>query len=77
MKCGDERCTGSHDDRKWATLCPRTREAKLARSLKWSRDNPDKEAERHARYRTTSAYFLAAARNEAHRRGTRETAKSD
>ena len=73
MKCGDDRCTGSHDDRKWATLCPRTREAKRRRSNEWSKDNPEKEQERHARYRTTANYFLAAARNEAHRRESRET----
>jgi hypothetical protein len=67
--CSDPRCTGSHNDRDFSTLCPRTREVKRQRSAKWSRENPMKEQERHARYRTTAAGLLAAARNDAHRRG--------
>jgi hypothetical protein len=31
MRCPDERCTGNHDRNKWENICPRTREAGLAR----------------------------------------------
>ena len=31
MICSDSRCTGHHDRKTWIDLCPRTREAGLAR----------------------------------------------
>ena len=34
MQCDAEACTGVHDDRRWADLCPRTRESKRANERK-------------------------------------------
>ena len=30
MICSYPRCTGNHNDRQWATLCPHTKESKKA-----------------------------------------------
>ena len=71
MTCSDPACTGDHNDRHFATLCPRTREAKRLRALRWYHENPEKASVRAARYRTTAAYMLSQARHDAHRRGNR------
>jgi hypothetical protein len=34
MKCPDPECTGHHDRNHWDTLCPRSKEAGLARDRK-------------------------------------------
>jgi hypothetical protein len=69
--CEHPQCTGSHNDRDFSTLCPRTREAKRQRARAWYRANPEKDRERSARYRTTAAYMVAQAKHDAHRRGHR------
>ena len=67
MICSHPDCTGNHNDRKFATLCPRTKEAKRQQARDWERGNPWYSA----KYRTTAAYMVAQAKHDAHRRGHR------
>ena len=77
MNCPDPRCTGNHNDRKYATLCPRTKENKRRQAREdWIRHNA-KRNETAAVYRTTAAYMLGQVRHDAHRRGRREATESD
>lgn len=64
MICSHPECTGSHDLRKRADLCPRTRQDERESSERWKRANLAK-------------YMLSQIHHEAHRRGQRATAQSD
>jgi len=35
MRCSHPQCTGNHDRNKWENICPKTREAGLARYRRW------------------------------------------
>lgn len=77
MRCDHPDCTGSHDDRKYATLCPRTKENKRKQGARSYRNTRENHLNRMARYRTTSNYMLSQVRYEATRRGGRTRATTE
>ncbi len=73
MICEHPACTGNHNDRKYDTLCPRSRADKNATHRRDYWENHQRHLDRMAQYRTTAASMLAQARYErTHRRGGRD-----
>ena len=77
MICSDPSCTGNHNDRKYATLCPRTKQNKRRHTLADYYRHVEKRLAYSASYRTTAAYMVAQVKHDAHRRGQREATQSD
>jgi len=62
LRCSDELCTGNHDDRKYATLCPATKRRKSLSSRKYYAANKEAMRDKAQGYRTTANYMLAQLR---------------
>jgi hypothetical protein len=74
LRCDHPQCTGSHNDRDYATLCPRSRENKRTSQSRSYVKHREARLEALAKRKTTAAYMLSQMRYEASRRGGRNHA---
>ena len=72
--CSHPDCTGSHNDRNYSTLCPRSKENKRAAQTASYYRHREKRLDELRTRQTTAAYMLSQDRYEASRRGGRRHA---